>query len=137
MDADVACSPWCFLVQHPDQFFDFKSVMFAGTDDQSIHSIVGNDFNGRRCGRRCRRSSRGRGARGLKQGSQGFCNHGGCRVFQRDQGDLLADSHHVNGADNAQQPLNIGLHVRDDEHARRRIGYHDAAFGYKRGEKLF
>ena len=58
-------------------------------------------------------------------------------VLERDDMDLLAHAQYIQGVDNLDEPLDVGLDVGDDEHPRGRVGQDDACLRHERVEDLF
>jgi hypothetical protein len=56
----------------------------------------------------------------------------GIGVVQRQDGQFLSDTHNVDGLDNLLQTLDVGIHIRDNEHVGGRIVEDDAALGHQR-----
>ena len=119
-------APGDVLVHEADQLLHVHRVGLARQEDDGVGPLVGHDPD-----RHAPRSL------GRKDGDQRLDDLRRQGRLERDVGDHLPDSLHVEGGDDPLKPLDVGQDIGDDQHPRRGVGKDDAVFRDQRIEDFF
>ena len=119
-------NPGDVLVHERDELLHVNGGLLLRQEDDGVGPPIRHKTN------RCAASW----PQGRKDRGQHFGDLNRRGRLERDVGDLIPGSLHVEGGHDILEPLDIGLDVGDDQHPRWGIGEDDASFGDQRVEDL-